>query len=92
MLAQMAIQEGPNCAQNLAAEASGDTMRPFQPHLRGEFVSIGPRWGVGVMYGLQLTSLPAIVMKRITYVKYWLQVGGIKMAWKRSREMLSMDH
>jgi NADH dehydrogenase len=92
MLAQMAIQEGPTTATNIVREATGRSPRPFEPHLRGEFVSIGPRWGVGVMYGLQLTGIPAIVMKRITYVKYWLQVGRIRLAWKRMREMLTMQH
>ena len=92
MLAQMAIQEGPATAQNIVREARAEGIEPFQPHIRGEFVSIGPRWGVGVMYGLQLTGIPAIVMKRITYVKYWLQVGGPRLAWKRGREMLTMHH
>jgi NADH dehydrogenase len=92
MLAQMAIQEGPTTAKNIAREAKGEGLRAFEPHIRGEFVSIGPRWGVGVMYGLQLTGVPAIVMKRITYVKYWLQVGGVRLAWKRGREMLGMRH
>ncbi len=63
----------------------------FVPHLRGEFVSIGPSWGVGWMYGVHLRGLPAIVMKRITYVKYWLQVGGVRLAWRRTREMLAMQ-
>lgn len=91
MLAQVAIQQGPWTADNLIREARGEDPRPFEPHLRGEFVSVGPRWGVGWMYSLKLVGLPAIVMKRITYVKYWYQVGGIKLAWHRTREMLSMQ-
>ena len=38
-----------------------------------------------------LTGLPAIIMKRITYVKYWFQVGGLSLAWKRTRDMLAMQ-
>ncbi len=91
MLAQMAIQEGPHTAANIMRELAGRPIEPFIPHMRGEFVSVGPTWGVGWMYGVNLTGLPAIVMKRITYVKYWLQVGGIPLAWKRTREMLSMQ-
>lgn len=90
MLAQMAIQEGPHAANNLYAEIQGQPTTPFVPHMRGEFVSVGPRWGVGWMYSINLTGFPAIVMKRITYVKYWFQVGGIPLAWKRTWEMLSM--
>lgn len=90
MLAQMAIQEGPHAAENILREARGEKVERFEPHLRGEFVSVGPRWGVGWMYGLSLRGLPAIFMKRLTYVKYWLQVGGLRLAWKRSWEMLRM--
>ncbi len=90
MLAQMAIQEGPHAADNILREARGEEPAPFKPHLRGEFVSVGPRWGVGWMYGTNLTGIPAIFMKRVTYVKYWLQAGGIRLAWKRTIEMLSM--
>ncbi len=90
MLAQMAIQEGPHAADNILREARGHATEAFSPHLRGEFVSVGPRWGVGWMYGTNLTGIPAIFMKRVTYVKYWLQAGGIRLAWKRTIEMLSM--
>lgn len=90
MLAQMAIQQGPHAAKNLYAEIEGRKPIAFTPHMRGEFVSVGPRWGVGWMYSLNLTGFPAIVMKRVTYVKYWLQVGGVPLAWKRLREMLGM--
>ncbi len=91
MLAQMAIQQGPHVAQSILREARGQEPHPFEPHMRGEFVSIGPKWGVGWMYGLTLSGLPAIAMKRITYVKYWLQVGGVRLAWQRTREMLAMQ-
>ena len=43
------------------------------------------------MYGMKLTGIPAIVMKRITYMKYWFQVGGVKLLWRRTREMLAMQ-
>jgi NADH dehydrogenase len=90
MLAQMAIQEGPYVAESVLREARGEKIEPFKPKLRGEFVSVGPSWGVGVMYGRRLRGIPAIVMKRLTYVKYWLQVGGLPLAWRRTREMLAM--
>lgn len=90
MLAQMAIQEGPAAADNILHEARREAPEAFEPHMRGEFVSVGPRWGVGWMYGITLTGIPAITMKRITYVKYWLQVGGLGLALRRTREMLAL--
>ncbi len=91
MLAQIAIQQGPHTAQSILREASGQIPEPFQPHFRGEFVSVGPTWGVGWMYSLKLRGIPAIVMKRITYLKYWLQVGGFGLMWRRLVEMIRMS-
>jgi hypothetical protein len=32
----------------------------------------------------------AIIMKRITYIMYWLQVGSFRLAWKRTRQMMRL--
>ncbi len=90
MLAQVAIQEGPAVASNILREAHRLAPEPFKPHIRGEFVSVGRSWGVGWAYGIGLTGFAAILMKRITYIKYWFQVGGVRLALKRTRELLSM--
>lgn len=91
MLAQFAIREGEHTAENILREAQGGETKPFEPHMHGEFVSVGPSWGVGWMWNLNLSGTPAIIMKRLTYVLYWWQVGGIRLAWSRTRELLSMQ-
>ncbi len=90
MLAQFAIRESQHCAGSILREARGQEPEPFVPHMHGEFVSVGPRWGVGWMFGMNISGIPAIIMKRLTYVLYWWQVGRLPLAWKRLREMLSM--
>jgi NADH dehydrogenase len=91
MLAQFAIHQAEHCADNILAEARGGKPKPFVPNMHGEFVSVGPTWGAGWMLrGTNLTGLPAIVMKRLTYVLYWWIVGGIPLAFRRTREMLRM--
>jgi len=91
MLAQFAIHQAEHCAENILAEARGGQPKPFVPNMHGEFVSVGPTWGAGWMLGgRNLTGFPAIVMKRLTYVLYWWIVGGIPLAFKRTREMLKM--
>ncbi len=90
MLAQFAIREAEHTAENIVREVHGQAPTPFQPNMHGEFVSVGPSWGVGWMFGMNLSGLPAIIMKRLTYVLYWWQVGGVSLASKRLREMLSM--
>jgi NADH dehydrogenase len=91
MLAQFAITTAEHAADNLLAELDGDPTTPFVPAQRGEFVSVGPSWGVGWMFGLTLSGVPAILMKRVTYLKYWFQVGGLRLAWRRGRELMSMQ-
>ncbi|MDI6901038.1 MAG: NAD(P)/FAD-dependent oxidoreductase [Anaerosomatales bacterium] len=91
MLAQFAIREAEHLAESILREARGEPPEPFHPHMHGEFVSIGPSWGVGWALRWHLTGLPAIVMKRLTYALYWWIVGGIPLAWRRTREMLAMQ-
>ncbi|MDO9174605.1 MAG: hypothetical protein Q7V62_07345, partial [Actinomycetota bacterium] len=91
MLAQLAIESAKHATANLLAELDGRTTTPFIPRLQGEFVSVGPSWGVGWMWKFGLSGVPAIVMKRMTYVVYWWRVGGISLAWRRGKEMLSMQ-
>jgi NADH dehydrogenase len=90
MLAQFAIREAEHTADNILAEARGGATREFEPHMHGEFVSVGPGWGVGWMFGLNVSGRFAIVMKRLTYVMYWLQVGSYRLAWRRTRQMMRL--
>lgn len=90
MLAQFAIREAEQAAENILAEARGQSPQPFVPNMHGEFVSIGPHWGVGTMFQMNVSGRFAIVMKRLTYVLYWLQVGSFRLAWSRTRQMLAM--
>jgi len=90
MLAQFAIREAETCADSIIAEARGGSPLPFHPHMHGEFVSVGPGWGVGWMFKLNVSGRFAIFMKRLTYIMYWLQVGSYRLAWKRTRQMLRL--
>jgi NADH:quinone reductase (non-electrogenic) len=90
MLAQYAIREAEHVADNILREMRGEALQPFTPHMHGEFVSVGPKWGVGWIGGLRLSGRIAIGLKRLTYVMYWLQVGSYRLAWRRFRQMLQM--
>jgi NADH:ubiquinone reductase (H+-translocating) len=91
MLAQFAIREGQHAVKNIVRELEGEGLQPYRPHMHGEFVSIGPSWGIGWAWKVKLVGVPAIIMKRLTYIMYWWQVGGVKLAWQRGREMASMQ-
>lgn len=90
MLAQFAIREAEHTADNILREIRGEDLKDFEPHMHGEFVSVGPHWGVGWMFRFNVSGLFAIVMKRITYIMYWLQVGSFRLAWSRTRQMLKL--
>lgn len=90
MLAQFAIREAERAADNILAEARGQKTTAFKPNMHGEFVSIGPGWGVGWMFRFNVSGRFAIIMKRLTYVLYWLQVGSFRLAWSRTRQMMAM--
>ena len=91
MLAQFAIREARAHRRQHPARARRAATEPYHPHMHGEFVSVGPSWGVGWAWNLQLSGIPAIIMKRLTYVLYWWQVGGVRLAWRRGRELLAMQ-
>jgi NADH dehydrogenase len=92
MLAQFAIREAEHAADSVLGELHGRPLEPFAPHMHGEFVSVGPGWGVGWMFRVNVSGWPAIVMKRLTYIMYWVQVGSFRLAWKRTVQMLQMRH
>lgn len=92
MLAQFAIREAEHAANSVIGEARGKEPQPFIPNMHGEFVSVGPGWGVGWMFGINVSGWFAIVMKRITYIMYWIQVGSFRLAWKRTVQMMRMRH
>ena len=90
MLAQFAIREAEHAAVSVLGEARGLEPKPFVPNMHGEFVSVGPGWGVGWMFGFNVSGWFAIFMKRLTYIVYWLGVGSYRLAWKRTVQMLRL--
>ena len=57
MLAQFAITSAEHATRNILAELDGQPTTPFVPHLHGEFVSVGPSWGVGWMWRVRTSQV-----------------------------------
>ncbi|MCK9906433.1 FAD-dependent oxidoreductase, partial [Frankia sp. Cpl3] len=47
--AQIAVQEGENCASNLTALVRGGVLKPFVPALQGTLASLGKGEGIGMV-------------------------------------------
>jgi hypothetical protein len=43
------------------------------------------------MFRFSIWGWPAIIMKRLTYILYWVQVGSFRLAWSRTRQMLRLN-
>jgi NADH dehydrogenase len=59
MVAQVAIQQGRQAAENLIAQWSGAPMQPFRYHDKGSMATIGRRAAVFDAYGIRMTGLIA---------------------------------
>ena len=89
MVAQFAVPQGVLTAKNIIRELRGEKLKPFKSQHKGEFISIG-NYCVGYMFGKNLTGLPALFMKRLTYVEYWFMAAGLWFAIKRGLKMLRL--
>ncbi len=58
MLAQFAITAAEHATGNILREIDGGPTTPFVPNQHGEFVSVGPSWGVGWMFGARALRGP----------------------------------
>jgi NADH dehydrogenase len=63
--AQNTLDEASSAAYNIFAARRGYPARPFHAHDKGQVVSIGPKWGVAFIFGLQFTGRKVAPLKEI---------------------------
>ncbi|NGQ96975.1 NAD(P)/FAD-dependent oxidoreductase [Brevibacillus sp. SYP-B805] len=79
--AQIAVQEGENCGENLVALVRGDHLKPFVPNLQGTLASLGKGEGMGIiMGGKKLFGTSAALMKKASDLRYLYKIGGVGLA------------
>ena len=66
--AQNAVREGKLVAENIRAVLAGGQPKPFRYKPMGELAIVGRRAGVGTLYGLRVSGLPAWLMWRAVYL------------------------
>jgi NADH dehydrogenase, FAD-containing subunit len=86
--AQIAIQEGENCARNLVALIRGGSLEPFKPNIRGTVASLGRGEAIGIVGGRKLTGTAAAWMKKLIDLRYLYLIGGLSLVLRKGRHKL----
>ncbi|MBO8171779.1 MAG: NAD(P)/FAD-dependent oxidoreductase [Bacillaceae bacterium] len=83
--AQIATQQGFNCAENLIALIRGGELKPFKPELKGTLASLGRGEAIGVIGNKKLLGSSAAIMKKLSDLRYLFILGGISLALKKAK-------
>ncbi|MFM1654895.1 NAD(P)/FAD-dependent oxidoreductase [Brevibacillus sp. B_LB10_24] len=78
--AQIAVQEGENCGENLASLLRKAELKPFVPALQGTLASLGKGEGIGVVGSKKLFGSSAALMKKASDLRYLYKIGGVGLA------------
>ncbi len=73
---QAAVQMGRAAADNILRRLTGRPERPFVFRMRGQFASLGPHEGVGMLGQEGLVGLPAMTIKHFIEGLHAWEVGG----------------
>jgi len=76
--AQLALQEGPGAALNLARELRGEAPRPVRPREHGFLVSLGRADAAGTLSGAAVHGGDIAALKRLIERYHAFQVGGLR--------------
>src|SRR5699024_2861148 len=63
--AQIAMQQGDTCAENLVALVKGEATKEFVPDLKGSVCSLGSDDAIGVVFDKKVTGKKASFMKKM---------------------------
>lgn len=83
--AQIAIQHGANCAENLIASVRGSELTRFVPEMKGSVASLGRGEGIGVIGKRRLAGASAAFMKKLIDLRYLFIIGGLSLVLKKGR-------
>lgn len=83
--AQIAVQQGYHCANNLLALLRGKEMQAFKPKIKGTIVSIGKKEAAGVIFGRKVFGSKAAFVKRLVDYHYLFRIGGVKLVLEKMK-------
>lgn len=83
--AQIAVQQGMAVAYNLVAIIRGEKPKEFKPSIKGTVASLGKHDAVGVVGSYRIKGQVAVIMKRITDMRYLYTIGGLPLVLRKGR-------
>lgn len=83
--AQMAMQQGVCCAQNIVAAIRDKSMRKFEFHNKGTVASLGRGEGIAVVGDKKYRGWKAAQLKKLVDLRYLFIIGGIPLVLKKGR-------
>ncbi len=83
--AQIAMQQGDMCANNIVALLKGQPTAQFVPDLKGSVCSLGHDDAIGVVYGKKLTGSKASFMKKVVDNRSLFLIGGLGLTMKKGK-------
>lgn len=83
--AQIAMQQGVVCAQNVVASIRGKELKKFIFSNKGTVASLGKGEAVASAFGKTYTGWVAAQLKKVVDIRYLFTIGGIPLVLKKGR-------
>jgi NADH dehydrogenase len=83
--AQIAIQQGNNLAENIAAAIRGEKLKPFKPNLKGTVASLGKGEAIGLVGNKKIFGTTASLMKKVVDNRSLFLIGGLSLVMKKAK-------
>lgn len=83
--AQIAMQQGYTCAHNLVASIRNESLREFNPSIKGTVASLGKGEAIGIVGKKKIKGFTAAMMKKVIDARYLYLIGGIPLVLRKTK-------
>ncbi len=83
--AQMAMQQGVNCAHNLVASIRNQPLKTYTFQNKGTVASLGKGEAIGVAFGKKYKGRFAAMLKKAIDIRYLFIIGGIPLVLRKGK-------
>lgn len=83
--AQIAMQQGTVCADNVVASIRNSELKTFVPSIKGVVASLGKGEAIGVVGNIKLTGKKAAYLKKIVDARWLFILGGLPLVLKKMK-------